>query len=54
MPVIIHIQLTHCINKIIQLQPKSVLDVGCGFGKWGYLCREYLDVFPGSPTRTSG
>ncbi|MBX3178134.1 MAG: hypothetical protein KF886_12280 [Candidatus Hydrogenedentes bacterium] len=49
MPVSIHIQLTHCINKIIQLQPKSVLDVGCGFGKWGYLCREYLDVFPGRP-----
>jgi predicted Zn-dependent protease len=25
----------------------SVLDVGCGFGKWGYLCREYLDAFNG-------
>lgn len=49
MPVSIHIQVTHCINKILQLQPKSVLDVGCGFGKWGYLCREYLDVFPGRP-----
>ena len=49
MPVSIHIQLTHCLNKIIQTQPKSVLDVGCGFGKWGYLCREYLDVFPGRP-----
>lgn len=49
MPVSIHIQLTHCLNKIIQLQPRSVLDVGCGFGKWGYLCREYLDVFPGRP-----
>lgn len=49
MPVSIHFQVTHCINKIVQLQPKSVLDVGCGFGKWGYLCREYLDVFPGRP-----
>ena len=49
MPVSIHVQITHCLNKIIQIQPKSVLDVGCGFGKWGYLCREYLDVFPGRP-----
>lgn len=48
-PVSIQVQVTHCLNKIIQLQPKSVLDVGCGFGKWGYLCREYLDVFPGRP-----
>jgi predicted TPR repeat methyltransferase len=49
MPVSIHIQVTHCLDKIIQLQPRSVLDIGCGFGKWGYLCREYLDVFPGRP-----
>jgi len=48
-PVSIQVQITHCLNKIIQIQPKSVLDVGCGFGKWGYLCREYLDVFPGRP-----
>ncbi|MBI5815070.1 MAG: tetratricopeptide repeat protein [Nitrospinae bacterium] len=27
--------------------PKSVLDVGIGFGRWGFLCREMLDVFPG-------
>lgn len=49
MPVSIQVQITHCLNKIIQVQPQSVLDVGCGFGKWGYLCREYLDVFPGRP-----
>ena len=49
MPVSIQVQITHCLNKIIELQPRSVLDVGCGFGKWGYLCREYLDVFPGRP-----
>jgi len=24
--------------------PKSVLDVGCGFGKYGFLLREYLEV----------
>src|SRR5258708_35558700 len=25
-------------------RPTSVLDVGCGFGKYGFLSREYLDV----------
>ena len=28
-----------------QLRPRSVLDVGVGFGKYGYLFREYLDVW---------
>ncbi len=28
-----------------QLRPKSVLDVGIGFGKYGFLFREYLDVW---------
>lgn len=27
------------------LKPRSVLDVGCGFGLWGFLCREYLDAW---------
>ena len=27
-----------------KLKPASVLDVGVGFGKWGLLFREYLDV----------
>jgi len=47
MPVSIQFQITPCVNKIVGLQPKSVLDVGCGYGKWGYLCREYLDAFYG-------
>ncbi len=29
---------------IWKYQPKSVLDVGCGFGKYGVIFREYLDV----------
>ncbi len=28
-----------------QLRPASVLDVGVGFGKYGYLFREYLDIW---------
>jgi hypothetical protein len=29
------------------IQPGSVLDIGLGFGKYGYLLREYLDVQAG-------
>jgi len=29
------------------LAPKSVLEIGCGFGKYGALMREYLDVWHG-------
>lgn len=32
------------INLLRQLKPKSVLDVGVGFGKWGHLFREYTDI----------
>jgi len=32
-------------NKIITLKPKSILDVGIGFGKWGFLAREYTDIW---------
>lgn len=39
----------HNLNTIVaviaQLQPQRVLDVGCGFGKYGVLIREYLDVW---------
>lgn len=32
------------IHVIRQLRPKSILDVGVGFGKWGHLFREYTDI----------
>ncbi len=32
------------IDWLVELQPRSVLDIGVGFGKWGFLAREYLDV----------
>lgn len=44
MPVSTSVQITHCLAHIIQLNPRSVLDVGCGFGLWGFLCRMYLDA----------
>jgi hypothetical protein len=34
------------ILSILQnLQPESILDIGCGFGKYGVLLREYLDIW---------
>jgi hypothetical protein len=32
------------MGEIQRLSPKSVLDIGVGFGKWGVLCREILDA----------
>jgi hypothetical protein len=29
----------------MRVEPKSVLDIGVGFGKWGFLCREYGDIW---------
>jgi 2-polyprenyl-3-methyl-5-hydroxy-6-metoxy-1,4-benzoquinol methylase len=31
------------IEHIVRIQPNSVVDVGCGYGKWGFLVREALD-----------
>jgi hypothetical protein len=35
--------ITPIITEIFRLSPKSVLDLGIGCGKYGVLCREYLD-----------
>ena len=32
---------------IVYLKPTSVLDIGVGFGKYGVLCREYLELWDG-------
>jgi predicted TPR repeat methyltransferase len=45
MPVSSSVQISHCLQYVVALNPKSVLDIGCGFGLWGFLCREYLDVW---------
>jgi 2-polyprenyl-3-methyl-5-hydroxy-6-metoxy-1,4-benzoquinol methylase len=33
------------INLVMQLQPRSILEIGTGFGKYGMLFREYLDIW---------
>lgn len=35
------------LNRIMKMDPSSILDVGPGFGKWGFLLREYLEVWQG-------
>ncbi|MEA3366400.1 MAG: class I SAM-dependent methyltransferase, partial [Candidatus Hydrogenedentes bacterium] len=47
MPVSTSVHISHCLTYIINLNPRSVLDVGCGFGMWGFLSRMYLDVYQG-------
>ena len=40
-------QLNEIMELIIFTQPKSILDIGVGFGKYGFLSREYLELFDG-------
>lgn len=47
MPSSHHYQLTPIVDLIMSLNPQSILDVGAGFGKFGVLCREYLELWDG-------
>lgn len=38
-------QITPVISELKHLRPKSILDVGCGLGLYGYLCRIYLELY---------
>ena len=38
-------QITPILLEIRKLRPCSVLDVGCGLGVYGYLCRIYLELY---------
>lgn len=40
-------QLNEIIGLVMTLDPRSVLDVGVGFGKYGVLIREYLELWDG-------
>ena len=46
MPTSSHFSLTPMVREIMETKPcpKSILDVGCGYGKWGYFCRESLEA----------
>ncbi|MFN7951855.1 MAG: class I SAM-dependent methyltransferase [bacterium] len=40
-------QIGVLVDALVRLEPRTLLDVGVGNGKWGFLAREYLEVFPG-------
>ncbi|MDD5544023.1 MAG: class I SAM-dependent methyltransferase [Acidobacteriia bacterium] len=46
MPVSAFDNIDPMLSFIIDLQPRRILDVGVGHGKYGFLCREYLEVQP--------
>src|SRR4051794_31450104 len=45
MPTSVHHNINTIVTLVSNLQPQRVLDIGCGFGKYGVLMREYLDVW---------
>jgi hypothetical protein len=40
-------QINEIIELVVRLKPASVLEIGPGFGKYGFLCREYLELWDG-------
>jgi len=44
MPTSDYHQISVLMHVIDQLAPKSILEIGVGFGKWGVLCRELLEI----------
>ncbi len=47
MPSSSHLGLSLALDHVVRLRPRRVLDVGVGFGKWGFLVREALDFVDG-------
>jgi hypothetical protein len=39
--------LSYICERIIEEKPKFILDIGIGFGKYGFLAREYTDIWNG-------
>jgi hypothetical protein len=40
--------ISYNIELVRKLNPKSILDVGVGFGRWGILFREFLEIWENS------
>lgn len=47
MPTSFYNQLNDIVELIVLTDPKSILDVGVGFGTYGFLAREYLELWDG-------
>ncbi|WP_425449370.1 hypothetical protein [Dethiothermospora halolimnae] len=44
MPTSYYGQISTIMDFILKEKPKSILDIGVGFGKYGVLCRDLLDI----------
>ena len=33
------------VERLREIQPRSIIDVGCGWGRWGCLAREFLELW---------
>lgn len=53
MPSSLHYHIVDVLSIVGRFEPASFLDVGCGFGRWGFLVREQLDVLHERYTRES-
>jgi len=52
MPSSSHLQISLVTDWIYKLNPKKVLDIGVGNGRYGFLCRDLLDTpFDDNPNR---
>ncbi len=47
MPTSYYSQLNEIVELVVLTKPKSILDVGIGFGTYGFLAREYLELWDG-------
>lgn len=45
--------LTYMCRILIRKKPLRVLDIGIGHGKWGFLVREYVDLWVNNPSYTA-
>jgi hypothetical protein len=52
MPHSSHVSLTPILEHVVRMQPRSVLDIGVGYGKLGLLVREALDFMDGRHERS--
>jgi len=44
MPSSMHQNISMMVEEIIRTNPKTILDIGIGFGKYGFLAREFLET----------